>query len=50
MLLADSGNGLALTALDRYVRAPDENYRYSILQTIRKSFYFLCYYLRIYKM
>ena len=24
MLLADSGNGLALTALDRYIRAPDD--------------------------
>jgi len=34
MLLADSGNGLALTALDRYVRAPDDKYRYSVLQTI----------------
>ena len=39
MLLADSGNGLALTALDRYIRAPDDAYRYSVLQTIEEDGY-----------
>ena len=39
MLLADSGNGLALTALDRYIRAPDDTYRYSVLQTIEEDGY-----------
>ena len=31
---ADNNEGLALTALDRYVREPDSKYRYSVLDTV----------------
>ncbi len=31
---ADTGNGLRLTALDRYVNTPDSNYRYEVINTI----------------
>ena len=34
MLLSDSVYVLSVTAVDRYVREPDENYRYCIFQTI----------------
>ncbi len=37
--IAADGNGLALTALDHYVRAPDDNYRYSVLQVVQGDGY-----------
>ena len=36
---AHSSEGLALTALDRYVREPDSNYRYSVLDTVAGAGY-----------
>ena len=35
LVFADDSNGLQLTALDRYVRQPDANYRYSIIESVQ---------------
>ena len=38
-ITADSGNGLSLTALDHYVREPDSNYEYKVVNTITSEEY-----------
>lgn len=39
LLAQDQSAGLSLTALDRYVRASDENYRYAVLDTVEGEGY-----------
>ncbi len=38
-IAAAAGQGLSLTALDRYVRAPDAHYRYEVLDTVKGEGY-----------